>query len=307
MIDERLFPAAPPQRLAALRIVMGAAALIYVAIRSVGLVTAVGHPAWQFRGVGVLAWSSAPPTLASVIAALVVSVVGGGAFVLGWRHRVSAPLFAFALLWLLSFRNSWGMVFHTENLMVLHVVLLAIAPAADAWSLDARRRGDAVDGVARVRYGAPIRLLALVTVVTYAIAGVSKLRASGWRWVTGDTLRNLVAFDNLRKAELGDAYSALGVALVPYGAIFVGLAAVSLAVELGAPLALLHARVGRWWCAAAWGFHVGVVALMWIGFPYQLFGVAYAPFFSLEQPLARVAARWRDRSGSQRGRASERR
>lgn len=306
MIGERIFPPAPPERLAALRIVIGVAALVYLGVRAVGIVTAVAHPAWQFRGVGALAWATSPPSLAVVVVVLVATLLAGIAFVLGWRYRVVAPLFAVGLLWLLSFRNAWGMVFHTENLMVLHVGVLAVSRAADAWSFDARRRGPAI-GDAITRYGAPIRLLALVTVLTYAIAGVSKLRASGWHWVAGDTLRNLVAFDNLRKAELGDAHSALGVALVHHGWIFVGLAAVSLAVELGAPLALLHARVGRLWCVAAWGFHVGVVALMWIGFPYQLFGIAYAPFFAVERPLAAIAARWRARVGSERGRAAERR
>jgi hypothetical protein len=38
-------------------------------------------------------------------------------------------VFALLLLWVTTYRNSWGQVFHTENLMVLHVVL-AVSPAA---------------------------------------------------------------------------------------------------------------------------------------------------------------------------------
>ena len=69
------------------------------------------------------------------------------------------------------------------------------------------------------------------------------------------------------------------------------LAAVSLVAELGAPLALLHPRVGRWWCALAWSFHAGVVVMMAIVFHYPLAGVAYASFFRVEA----LAERW-DRS-----------
>ena len=50
------------------------------------------------------------------------------------------PIAAALLLWTLSYRNSWGLPFHTENLLVLHVIALALAPAADAWALGAAKR-----------------------------------------------------------------------------------------------------------------------------------------------------------------------
>jgi len=49
-------------------------------------------------------------------------------FVLGWRHRVSGPLFAALLLWTISYRNSWSMVFHSDNVLVLHAAALASPP-----------------------------------------------------------------------------------------------------------------------------------------------------------------------------------
>ena len=71
-----------------------------------------------------------------------------------------------------------------------------------------------------------------------------------------------------------------------------------MAVELGAPLALLGRRCGVAWAAAAWLFHVGVFALMAIAFPYALSGIAFAPLLPVERlrlprPLRRtVAPRW---------------
>ena len=58
-----------------------------------------------------------------------------------------------------------------------------------------------------------------------------------------------------------------------------------------APLALLHPRIGRAWCALAWGFHVGVLATMAIAFVYPLSFVAFACFFDVEELAARVLAR----------------
>ena len=62
------------------------------------------------------------------------------------------------------------------------------------------------------------------------------------------------------------------------------LATLTIVVELGAPVVLL-AR--RWataaWVGAAWGFHVGILALMAIAFPYQLTLVAFAPLLPVER------------------------
>jgi hypothetical protein len=55
---------------------------------------------------------------------------------------------------------------------------------------------------------------------------------------------------------------------------------------------------------AAWGFHVGVVALMAIVFPYQLIGLAYAPLLRCERPIAWLIARVR-RGRLKRAGASE--
>ena len=62
--------------------------------------------------------------------------------------------------------------------------------------------------------------------------------------------------------------------MVRYDWLFPPLAAVSLIVELGSPLALLHRRIAYVWCAVAWSFHVGVLAVMWIVFHYPLLGLA---------------------------------
>ncbi len=286
---------APARRLAMLRVLIGGYALAYLVVRFGHLVSVSGMTVQQWKPVGPVVLLGAPLPVAAVTALMVLAVALGLGFVAGFRFRLTGPAFAAVLVWVTSYRNSWSMVFHTENLMVLHVLVLGLSPAADALSLDARRR-PAPDDAPRARYGWAIRLLCAVTVTTYFIAGWSKLHNAGLAWVTSDTLRVYVAYDNLRKVELGAGYSWLGTMLAQHGWLFPPLAAVSLCAELGAPLALLHPRVARVWCAVAWSFHAGIVVMMAIVFHYPLSGVAYAPFFRVERLHDRWRA-WRDRGG----------
>jgi hypothetical protein len=298
---------APPARLAALRIIAGLFAWGYLCARW-GYFSDYGRftPA-DFRPIGVVALvTTAPLPVAAAHVLLGLAAVSGAAFVAGWRYRVTAPLFAALALWITTYRNSWGMIFHTENLFVMHVIALALAPAAaDAWSLDARRRAatspEALEPAGR--HGWPIRLLSAITVAAYLIAGVTKLRNTGLDWVTTDFLRDYIAYDAIRKIELGSAHSPLGGWLAEnYPRAFRPAAAFSLVAELAAPLALFSRKFATAWVAAIVLFHAGVLALMAILFPYPLFLFAFASFFDVERPIARAAGWLRDRQRRLRSR-----
>lgn len=288
---------APARRLAMLRILVGAYAVAYLLVRFAHLIGVSQMTLTQWKPVGPVSLLAAPLSPVLVTVLVVAAVVAGVGFVAGTRYRIVGPLFAVLFLWVTSYRNSWSMVFHTENLLVMHVLVLSVAPAADALSLDARRRKAAVDDTPHAWYGWAIRLMCAVTVVTYFIAGWSKLQNAGFAWVTSDTLRVYVAYDNLRKVELGAGYSMLGAALAKHAWLFPPMAAVSLAVELGAPAALLHRRLGQLWSAVAWSFHLGVLILMAIMFHYPITGVGYASFFRVEKLADRWQA-WRQRRAS---------
>ncbi len=294
----RWFEPAPARRLGLLRVLIGSAAVVYVAVRARHLASFGTFDAGRFDPVGPVGLLDTPLPAWLVGALVLAALAAGVAFVAGWRFRVSGPLFALLLLWVTAYRNSWGLVLHTENLMVLHVMVLALAPSADAHAVDARagrRRGP---GGVHETYNWPVRVLALVAVLAYFVSGWAKVRNGGWDWVTGDVLRNQIANDNLRKLLAGDFYSPLGGWLTRYGWLFPPMALATQVVELGAPLALLGRRIGQAWAGAAWLFHAGIVALMMIVFPYQLLGVAFAPFFRVEVGYDRVVRRlaaWRGR------------
>jgi hypothetical protein len=132
--------------------------------------------------------------------------------------------------------------------------------------------------------------------LAYLMAGIAKLENSGLDFVVGETLRNYVGFDNVRKIELGSIHSPLGAWLLPYPGFFAVLAWASFVLELGAPVAILSRRAGKPWAVMVWGFHFGVLALMAIGFVYQLTFIAFAPYFDVEKlwdrkPLRRLRRR----------------
>jgi hypothetical protein len=279
------FAPAPAERLAALRILIGGYALVYVLGRLPELIGVARYGAAQFRPIGVVRVLDTPLPPAAVIAIALVTCVLLAAFVLGIAYRALAPLAAAALLWTLSYRNCWGMVFHTENLLVLHVLALALAPAADRWAVGARRRTP--DGAG---YGWAIKLLAALTVATYLIAGIAKLRIAGAGWIDGELLRNQIAIDNLRKALLGDGIAPLAHLVLEHPAPLVVFSVLTVVIEVGAPLALSHRHVAVLWAAIAWGFHLGVVLLMNIWFPYPLLGLAFLPLLPAERVVLAVIA-----------------
>lgn len=294
-LGDRWMAPMPRERIATLRVLVGLFAFAYVTLRLAhfGDFSRLA----DFRPIGVvgLVLEAPLPSAATWTLAIATSVTAV-AFTLGWRFRLTGPVFAVLLLWVTSYASSWGMIFHTENLLVLHVLVLGACPSADAWSLDARRRPSAPDddsvGVDE-RYGWPVRLMCLLTVITYAIAGYTKLRVSGLEWATSDLLRNYVAYDALRKAELGSVHSPLGAWLASVPWVWSPIAFLSLAMELGAPLALLWRRAAIVWVAAAWLFHAGVASLMAIVFLYPLLGIAFASFFPVERVAERVVRRVR--------------
>ncbi len=294
----RWFAPAPARRLALLRVAIGGAALLYVVVRAPHLAGYADLPERLFDPVGPVGLLLDSPLPGALVTALVaVTIVSGVGFVAGWRFRVTGPAFALLLLWVTSYRNSWGLVLHTENVMVLHVMVLGFVAAADAYSVDARAGRERGPGDRSWMYGWPIRLLALVAVLTYFVSGWAKVRNGGIDWVTGDVLRNQIANDNLRKLLAGDFYSPLGGWLTGFGWVFPPMALASMVVELGAPVAMLGRRIAAWWSAAAWLFHVGILALMMIVFPYQLLGIAFLPFFRVERGWDRLVAAIRRRAG----------
>jgi hypothetical protein len=292
-IDSYWMAPQAPTRLASVRLLTGAFGLVYLALRAPVLADFSSmHPA-AFEPIGVVRVLHAPLPALLVWTLWALCLLCGAAFTAGLRFALSGPAFGLLLVWVTSYRNSWGMLFHTDNLLVIHSLILGLSPAAGAFAIDARRHPEPAP---HARFGWPLRLLCAVTLATYVLAGLAKLRNSGLDWATGDILRNYIAYDAVRKIQLGSIHSPFGAWLVQHAWPFPIIGAATFVLELGAPLALLGGRAAMVWVAAIWAFHVGVLATMAIAFPYPLSGVGFACLLPAERLFRQVGlrriARW---------------
>jgi hypothetical protein len=280
VIDARVYAAAKPERLATLRFLTGLFSLIYLAVRGQVLADFRVEPG-GFTPVGVAAWLHAPLPPLLALALYACALLSCVAFTLGFRFRIFGPVFALLMLWVTCYRNSWGMIFHTDNLLVVHLVVLAQSDAAAVLSIDARRRTS--PALSDPRFGWPVRLISATTTVAYLLAGIAKLKITGWSWMDGDVLRNYVAYDGMRKSQIGSIHSPFGGWIVQYAWPFPALSVLTMLLELSGPFTLLVPWLARIWAIGLWGFHVGVFASMAIAFPYPLSGVAFASMFACER------------------------
>src|SRR5947207_11784252 len=160
------------------RILTCAYVLVWLTGALGGLLGLLGADSARWQPVGVLAVLDGPPPAAAVVLVIAVVYASALAFAMGARPHTSGPALAVSFLLVATFRSSWGQIFHTDDLVAIHLVVLAVAPAAEAWAWDTRRRPAPV--LPEARYGFPLQLMSLVTVLTYVLAGVAKLRTSGF-------------------------------------------------------------------------------------------------------------------------------
>lgn len=263
------------QRLALTRSLVVVFALAYVLLRFPYFGDLSAHSLSDLRPVGVVSLFGGvlPPSATWTLA--ILTVASGVAFLRGRLPRISGAAFFVLLLWITTYRSSFGKILHSENLLVLHVGVLAVASFlrdAERWTL---------------------RTMSIATVLTYVVAGASKLRAGGLAWLTGKALGEWLAFDAVRKIELGSFHSPVAAWVAASPSVCAVLAIFTLVVELGAPVALASPRLARIWAALAWCFHAGILVTMAIGFFYPLSGVAFASLLDVDRAprLARVLRR----------------
>jgi hypothetical protein len=291
------FQYAPAERLAAFRIVLGLFSMGYLLPRIGMYRTMARQEADLFEPTGVFGWLTEPLHAGVFDALLLATLLANVAFLLGWRFRQTGPLFGALLMALLCYRNSWSMIFHNDNVMVWHALVVGFAPAADAYALDARR-GKKVGSwllgwhAEGWQYGWTLKLLMAVATTPYFLSGIAKLAGpAGLDWMTGEIMRDQVATDTLRKILLGTSSSDMIYTLYNLPWLFAAFAIITMFVELGAPLVLARPKAAMMWAGVAFLMHYGILMMMDITFRYQLFGAMFACFFPLEHP-AQYLSKW---------------
>jgi hypothetical protein len=277
-VDAWLFRPGDPRRLAALRIGLGG-------VLTVRLVTGpyldLAHqPAALFRPISFMKLLPAMPPPAVVLPVQVLAVAAAALATVGLRTRLTLPLAWLLALPLVAMTSSLGKTVHNDVLLLLCLLPLLPSPAGEAWSLDASLgRGGAAEpragaptgpssgaptgpraGVpaSRWRFGWPVWTAIAVVGGAYFFTGLAKLLHAGPGWVTSGNLRWILYASSDAQARPNAA--ALLVADRPWLAHL--LAAATLAVELGFPLALWRPRLAWLLVPAVIALHAGIWVTM---------------------------------------------
>lgn len=276
----------PPERLGLIRILVGLFSLWYLVSRYDMFMEMAANDPLLYEPVGVAVWLTSPLSVPAFMWLFHATLALNIAFILGWQYRLTGPLFALSFLFFMCYRNSWSMLYHNYNILVLHVLVIGFTLAAGAVSLDSRKGRMAL--VPNWHFGWPVRLLSALTVVTYFLSGLAKIYGDlALEWVTGEAMRSQVAVDGIRKEILADGVQPFFEWLYPHTEIFLMMGVVAMIVELGAPLALAGRKIGMAWAVLALSMHWGIFFIMGIKFPYHYSGFIYLSFFPLEYLLQR--------------------
>jgi hypothetical protein len=274
------FEPGSPLRLGAVRVVVGAFTT-WLLNRYVGVAWFLDHPLAPELYLGLHR------------TALVLAVL----FTLGFAYRVVGPACALLSLFVITYGgNSWSFIFHTENVLCLHLLVLGFTPAAGALSVDALLAprlprvlalpcATPRPGPTDPESGWPVRLVQLCVALAYLMAGIAKVRAGGLAWMHGDNLRDQIALNGLYYELLAGGAKEVTFQVYGWETVFTVLAVGTLVLELGAPLALLNPWLGYLFVLSMIGVHWGIRWMMGIDFLYQLYGVAYAAFVPWEKLL----------------------
>ena len=267
-----LTPAVPRNRLAVLRLIAYAFALLYVfrlnllPIHHAELSAALYQPLQVARLLPIV-----PRATETVVLVCRVLLVAGVVTALSGRlPRLSGAVVAVAYAHWLFMASSYGKVDHDQLGFLL---LLFALPTAGRLSPR--------DGTLDERAGWVLRLTQLGAVGTYFLSALAKLRFGGPGWVNSGTIARAVA---RRGTSLADAVSE-----VPH--LLHGFQWVMLIGELLSPLLFVPRWTNRL-VALAFAFHAATFLCLTIGFwPHQVSLLAFLP---LEVVLGwRVWDRWR--------------
>lgn len=206
---------------------------------------------------------------------------------LGLLTRIATAVSFVLGLYVIGLQFNYGYLHWAHAIVPLVMGVFALAPCADACSLDAliwkyRRCRQARAGG---QYHWPVQLVRVLFVTVFFAAGLSKLRAAGLSWVMSDTLRHyLLENQYVFHADAMQAWSRPVVNwLLGYPILCRVLAALTLMLELSAPLALVLPVARLLLIPALFCFQVGNALLLYQDFFFAYLGlyVFWVPWDSM--------------------------
>jgi predicted DCC family thiol-disulfide oxidoreductase YuxK len=279
------FAPLPASRLAILRIATGLFSLWYLLSRYDMLLKLPANGSSMYEPVGVIQFFHEPFT-AEIFNIILWATIGFNIlYILGWQFRYTGPLFAMLLLLFFCYRNSWSMIYHNFNLLVIHVFIIGFAASGDALSADIKRNNSHILKTAfSWKYGWPVKLICLVTALVYFISGITKISGDlAWNWLSGEAMRSQIAVDSLRKNVMGVETSPFFEGLYAHSWIFFSIGVLTMLVELCAPFILHKKKLILPWILLAFLMHWGIFFMMGIKFYHHMTGIIFFPFLAPEK------------------------
>jgi hypothetical protein len=216
-------------------------------------------------------WGEIHPSASFITATLCVAIAAGVLATVGLYARVTMLCAAAANTLLVAHFYSYGQFHHAEALMIIALNVLAVAPSAAVWSMDAARRRrrerrapssrSEPAGDASVFAQWPLRLMQWLIVLTYLSAAGSKLYYGGLRWVNGYTM----TYHFMSVGVRSDREVALFVASLPPQAHILP-SIFALLIELTFVVAVLVPRTAWLYVLAGTALHLAVYLTMEIAF-----------------------------------------
>jgi predicted DCC family thiol-disulfide oxidoreductase YuxK len=284
------FPAVPVRRLAIYRIVIATFAFFDVTVVSgfISRYSSVSHefykPLYVLRlGGHDLHVSPGATSVLHVVLAVALAMA-----IFGLYTRVALLISAPLYLWWFGTYYSFGAVQHGRIMVLISLMVMLVAPAGRAFSIDAirlraRRAGAGVpippplnetDQLA----GWALRVIMILVVAAYTLAAYAKIHTSGLGWATSGALQRLIV----------EKHTPAGNWLAHYPTIVKSMQVLTLFMEATTAVVLLRGRIRDFYFLALAGFHTGTLVLTNINFLGLMVG--YLAFYDLEVGVARVGA-----------------
>jgi len=214
--------------------------------------------------------------LAILEAAFKLSLLGA---CIGRFTRPSAFTAAITGSYLLAVPNNFGRAGHGDGVIIVLLWVLAFSNCGDAWSLDRRFMRRSGPSTASGEYTWPIRMVWVLMSFVYFGAGYTKLHASGLAWVTSD---NMAMTFLAHQVNNSNPLLDWGQHLARFAWFSKGLAAFTLVLELGFPLALFNRTARKLWVPGMFLAHVGIWLLMGVIFTQFMYTyIFWAPWSAL--------------------------
>jgi hypothetical protein len=252
------FAPVAPDNLAVCRILFyGSFFLFYTFLPRFGDFAAWGHvspvfwkPVWSFSVLGI-------PQLPVPVLLGLQEIWKAALFLscIGLFTRMSATVSAFLGFYLLGLPQNFGKIHHYDAFLVFALVIMAMSRCGDRYSVDEwltsvhfrGSRGTHPAPPARPpsgEYTWPVKAMWLVMSLVFFAAALAKLKHSGLDWVTGDSMSIWLVEHQYHIANT-DPFTSWGPRIARIRGLPHLLAATSIGLELGYPLAMFSRRA-RW-------------------------------------------------------------